>query len=79
MALYLSEDDRRRLVPLAVVQVLTCLIDELEDYPDFKRAALRSIRTQLCRTYRIPDPAARANASDVAQGVAEDDGDGIQE
>ena len=79
MALYLSEDDRRRLVPLAIVAVLTALIDELEDYPDFKRAALRSIRTQLCRTYRIPDPAGRANDSDVAQGVAEEDGDALQE
>jgi len=79
VSIYLSEDDRRRLVPLALVQVLTVLIDELEEYPDFKRAALRAIRSQLCRVYRIPDPMAPANSSEVAQGVAEEDGDAVQE
>jgi len=70
----ISGDDRRRLVPLAVVQVLTCLIDETE-LPSYRTVELRSIRSRLCRVFGLPDPQGAANASDVAQGVAEEDGD----
>lgn len=71
----LSGDDRRRLVPQALVSVLTVLIDELEDErPSPTWAELRALRSRLCRLYRISDPAAAANESDVAQALAEIDG-----
>ena len=73
-----SGDDRRRLVPLALVQVLTCLIDETSELPNPLRAELRGIRTRLCRVYGVPDPQGRANASQVAQDLAEEDGDALQ-
>jgi len=73
VAIYLG-DDSRRLVPLALVQVLSTLIDELEDAPDAKRAHLRAIRSQLCKLYRIEDPQGRASEVDVAQALAEEDG-----
>jgi len=67
-------DDRRRLVPSAVVQVLTILIDELDEWPEAKRMELRSIRSRLCRVYALPDPLARANSSAVAQMMEDADG-----
>jgi len=69
-----SGDDRRRLVPLALVQVLTCLIDETLEFPQATRVELRSIRSRVCRVYGIPDPQGVANASAVAQDVEEADG-----
>jgi len=72
-------DDRRRLVPLAIVQVLTCLIDELEDGPSATRAELRSLRSRLCRVYRLEDPQGFANESDLAQALAEEDGIPIED
>lgn len=69
-----SGDDRRRLVPEALVQVLTILIDEIEPGPNDHRARLRSIRSALCRAFRIADPVGPANPSAVAQGLAEEDG-----
>lgn len=67
-------DDRRRLVPLALVSVMTILLDELEDAPSHVRVELLGLRSRLCRLYGIPNPVAQANASDVAQYVQEDDG-----
>jgi len=67
-------DDRRRLVPLAVVRVLTVLIDELDDAPTPLRVELRSIRSRMCRVYGIPSPDGLANASAVAQQLEDDDG-----
>jgi len=71
---YTSEDDRRRLVPLALVQVLTCLIDETPQGANYTRPALREIRSALCRLYRIPDPLERASEIDMMQAEAEADG-----
>jgi len=73
----LSGDDRRRLVPQAVVQVLTALLDSEEH--SHRWAELRTLRTRLCKLYGMRDPAAPANASEVAQDVAEEDGDAVQE
>ena len=66
-------DDSRRLIPETLVKVLTLLIDETEWDPPSK-AELRSVRTRVCKLYRIPDPMGRANDSDVAQGLEDDDG-----
>jgi hypothetical protein len=59
--------------------VLTYLIDETGDDPSPERATLRTVRTQLCRTYRIPDPAAATNASALAQQLEDDDGVPLEE
>jgi len=67
----LHGDDRQRLIPLALIQVLTCLIDETDDY---RKAPLRAVRAQLCRLYRIADPDRRANDVEVAQMMEEEDG-----
>jgi len=72
--IYLSGDDRRRLVPQAIVQVLTVLLDELPDSPESLRVELRSIRTRLCRVYKLADPAAPAHTPDVAQMMEDADG-----
>jgi len=69
-----SGDDRRRLVPEALVQVLTILLLELDEAPSHVRTELLSLRTRLCRLYGVPDPRAPANSSSVAQDLAEDDG-----
>jgi hypothetical protein len=75
-----SEDDRRRLVPQVLVQVLTCLMDEtVADVPSAVRAELRSLRTRVCKLYKLPDPSGPANASDVAQMMEEADGLPIEE
>ena len=74
MPRYTSEDDRRRLVPLAIVAVLTALIDD-ERERDYPVASLRTMRRQLCLMYSLEDPGSPANASAVAQEVAEADGD----
>jgi len=76
----LSGDDRRRLIPQALVQVLGHLISDVDDrLPSHERAELRSLRSRICRLYKLPDPQALANDSDVAQAIAEEDGDPIGE
>jgi len=75
----ISGDDRRRLVPLAVVQVLTVLLDELEDAPSHVRLELKTLRSRLCRLYGLPTPAMAANPSDVAQMMEDADGVPIEE
>jgi len=75
----ISGDDRRRLVPHALVQVLTVLIIELDDSPSHVRAELRSIRSRLCRVYGVPDPQGVANTSSVAQEMEESDGVPLEE
>jgi len=69
-----SGDDRRRLIPLSIVSVLTCLIDETGEEPSPARAELRGIRTRVCKLYGIPDPAGPANAVAVMQQLEEEDG-----
>jgi len=72
-------DDSRRLVPSALVRVLSVLLDELEDAPAPMRVELRAIRTRLCRVYQLPDPQGQANATQVAQDLADDDGVPLEE
>jgi len=74
-----SGDDRRRLVPQALVQVLTCLIDATPEFPSPLRAELRTIRTRLCRLYKLADPQAPSHEPDVAQMMEDADGIPIEE
>lgn len=67
-------DDRRRLVPQAMVSVLTVLLDELDEAPSHQRVELLSLRARLCRMYDIPVPSDLASDIDVAQDLAEEDG-----
>jgi len=71
-------DDRRRLVPLAIVRVITHLIDadvEREGLgPSTLRAELRTIRTRLCRLYGLEDPQGVSRETDVMQHLEDDDG-----
>jgi len=69
-----SGDDRRRFVPLALVSVLTTLIEDLPDVPTERRVELRSIRARLCRVFGIDNPGAPANASTLAQDLEDADG-----
>lgn len=72
-------DDRRRLVPQAMVSVLTVLLDELDDSPSHVRVELLSLRARLCRLYDIEVPSDLANSSAVAQDVEDADGVPIEE
>lgn len=74
-----SGDDRRRFIPQALLQVLSALIDEIEDGPSDRRARLRTLRSDLCRIYRLEDPGSRASDVDVAQALAELDGEDIED
>jgi len=66
-------DSPRLAVPKALVSVLTTLIDG--DYvPSSTRVELRSIRSRLCRVYRLDDPQAPARDTDVSQYLEESDG-----
>jgi len=74
------EGSPRSLVPQALVSVLTVLIDDLDDaVPSSARVELRVLRSRLCRLFKIPDPQSEANASALAQEVAEQDGIPIEE
>jgi len=73
-------DDRRRIVPLAIVRALTALIDmEDQHVPLHVRVELRNIRSQVARLYRIADPMEPANSSALAQDLEDDDGVPIEE
>jgi len=68
-------DDRQRLVPSALVSVLTTLINELSEMPDYRVVELKDLQRRLCRLYGLPAPFTdEANATDVAQHLAEEDG-----
>jgi len=73
-----SGDDRRRLIPQAIVAALTALIDAEGVAPSHVRVELRTLRSRLCRVCRVEDPSAPANSSAVAQGVADEDGDALE-
>jgi len=64
---------------MALRACLTVLIDELGDEADHKRVELIRIRTLLCRVYRLADPRAPARDVEVAQDLAEEDGDDVSE
>lgn len=61
-----SQGSPRNPVPSALVLVLTTLIEELEDIPSQTRVELRSIRSRLCRVFKLNDPQGPANASELA-------------
>jgi len=50
------QNSPRLLLPRAVVAALTALIDGLPELPSHQRVELRTIRSQLCRLYRLADP-----------------------
>jgi len=50
------QNSPRLLLPRAVVAALSALIEGLPDLPSHERVELRTIRSQLCRLYRLQDP-----------------------
>jgi len=73
-----SESQRLATLPFAVVQALSALIDFLE-LPSSTRVELRTMRSQICRIYKVPDPQHAAAPQDVAQLMAEEDGEDLQD
>jgi len=73
-----SESQRLATLPFAVVQALTALIDFLE-LPSSTRVELRTMRSQICRIYKVSDPQHAAAPQDVAQLMAEEDGEELQD
>jgi len=69
-------DDRRRLVPLALCSVLRTLIADEPMDPSARRAELRSLLYRIQRLYSLP---ATVNDSELAQELAEEDGEAIQD
>jgi len=59
--------------------VITALIDDLPDLPVHTRVELRSIRARVARLYQLPDPGAPASEVDVAQEMAEEDGEILED
>ncbi len=59
----------------ALWDALTCLIDEIPDVPTERRVRLRTFRAGLERAY----PAELVSDTDIAQALAEEDGDGHEE
>jgi len=68
----------RNPLSFAVVEALTALLEELGELPDFRRARLLSARRAVCGAFGYPVPEDPANATDVAQQVAEEDGEEVQ-
>lgn len=75
-----DSDSPRLAIPQAVVKGLTVLIDDLEDLvPSQTRADLRTMRSRICAIYGVQDPQKPMRDTDVAQMLAEEDGDAITE
>ena len=68
------DDSPRLVVPKALVSVLTTLINDLPDVPTETRVELRSIRSRLCRVYRMKDPQHAIGEVEAMQQEAELDG-----
>jgi len=66
------QNSPRFLLPRAVINAISALIEDVPDVPDYRRAALREIRAALCRLYKQPVPEEAANASDVAQYLSKE-------
>jgi len=64
---------------MALVAVLTALIDDVGVDPVYTRVELRRIRAMLCRLYKVPIPEDKANEVAVMQHLAEEDGDAVSE
>jgi len=72
------QNSPRLLLPLAIMSALNALIDDEGLDPSARRVELRVLRNRLARAYRLPVPDGHANATEVAQGVADDDGEEIR-
>jgi len=72
----ISGDDRRRLVPLALAAALRALIEDEPMDPSARRVELRNLLYKLQRLYNLPTT---ANASELAQELAEEDGEAIED
>jgi len=72
--------DRRRLLPQAVVLAISELIRSQREGSGLTSsvAELVRVRTMLCHMYNIDDPSGVARETDVMQHLAEEDGDEIQ-
>jgi len=70
-------DSPRLAFPQAVVAALTTLVDELPSLPDYRRTELKTMVRKLCIMYRLPNPYGIANEVEVAQLLAEEDGDEV--
>ena len=68
--------DRQRLLPLAVCSALRALIDDEGLDPSARRIELRRILYALQTAYGFVRDGDPANAVDVAQELAEQDGEG---
>lgn len=77
-ASYIPTGSPRDLIPRALVHVLTTLIEECPEVASSTRAELRTIKFRLCRLFKLNDLMGPANATDVAQGLADDDGEEIE-
>ena len=75
MTIY-SGDNRRRLVPLAVCAALRALIGDEPMDPSARRAELRSLLYRLQRLYGIETT---VNESELAQALAEEDGEPVDD
>ena len=60
----------------AIWETLTCLIDDIPAVPSEKRVQLRTLRAMLERTY--PGELG-VNESELAQALAEEDGDALSD
>jgi len=69
-------DNRRRLVPLALCSALRALIGDEPMDPSARRAELRTLLYRLQRLYNIPTT---VNESELAQELAEQDGEAIED
>jgi len=59
----------------ALWDVISCLIDDLPSVPTERRVRLRTLRSALERAY----PGELVTDTDLAQVLAEEDGDGLSE
>jgi len=50
---------------------------DVEDVPSARRAELGALKSRIQRLYSLPVDSDPANASDVAQMLAEEDGDAL--
>lgn len=69
----MTQNSPRILIPKAVVAALSALIEGLPDLPSAERVELRTIRSQLCRLYRIADPQGRVPQVQQAWDEAPDE------
>jgi len=74
-----TQGSPRTLLPRAVVAALTALIDDEGLDASERRAGLRTLRGQLCRLYRLPDPMSRLSDVQAEHAVKELDDEAIED